>query len=519
MSGPTQPGRSVTGRLAPAVLLLPSLVGILLVLATTDRGAGVTPDSVYYLAAARNLLDGRGLSRFADAEGRYEPIVNWPPLYPLVLAAVGATGLDVLVAARWLSAALLGGTAFLVGLMVRRLCGGAWLAIVAALLTAVAIDMVKVHAMAWSEPPCIFFGLLGLLLIDRHIERPRRGLLVAGALSLACAFLARYAGLAYAAAGGLALLTLARKRFAARLADLLVFVVAAGVPMAAALVRNMVEASSATGRAFSLSPASVHERVHDALDTVTIWLFPEVVPWVVRLVLVGLVVGGGIAWYVRLRRRARAEGRVRPETPVSSLPVVLSMFVVLYLALVFAYAFLIFHLTLLDYRTLSSVFPPVVVLAFWLAGRGVRSARRARLAGVAYGLVCAMLSAVYLARAVLLVGDLRRAGLGYGRAEWVRSDVMQHVRELAADRPIYSNAPDAVYYFTERGASFVPKRGASAAELDALRARLEASHGVVVYFTNAPQSRFMPPDETAERLHLDVLVTTSDGVIYELAHE
>ena len=59
------------------------VAGVVLVLAVTGRyGAGLSQDSVDYVAAARNLLAGNG---YLTHEGR--PFVLWGPLLPTLLAA------------------------------------------------------------------------------------------------------------------------------------------------------------------------------------------------------------------------------------------------------------------------------------------------------------------------------------------------------------------------------------------------------------------------------------------------
>jgi uncharacterized membrane protein len=43
------------------VILILSLFGIPAILSITKNGAGISPDSVRYICAARNLLEGKGL--------------------------------------------------------------------------------------------------------------------------------------------------------------------------------------------------------------------------------------------------------------------------------------------------------------------------------------------------------------------------------------------------------------------------------------------------------------------------
>ncbi|MBN1917408.1 MAG: glycosyltransferase family 39 protein [Verrucomicrobia bacterium] len=513
------PGARPSRRRALGAAILCSVVGIALALVATSRGVGVSPDSVSYISGVRNLLDGHGLCRFPNASGQCAPIVNWPPLYPLMLAAVSATGLETLVAARWLSAVLFGATIFLVGLMARRLAAPTWLVFVAALSVATANDMVAVHAMAWSEPPCIFFGLLGILLLDRHLDRPRRLTLMAAAASLACAFLTRYAAFAYLMVGACALGLLGRRRFPARLVDLGLFAGVVGVPLAAALVRNVVVGGSATGRVMASQPILIPVQLGDGLNTASLWVLPQFVssPAVQALVL-GMLVAGAVAWHFWLRRRAAA-GSASTAESASSLPALLIALVVFHLALVIAYICFVFHGTPLNGRTLSPVFPAVVLLAVWMVARELRSPRQVRFVRIACVAACVLLVATYSVRAVRLAANLRYGGLCYGDDEWANADILRHVKALAVDRPIYSNSPDVVYFFTGRGASFTPRAEANEATLETMRAHLEATQGVVVYFEKGRQQGYMAPADLAGRLQLKLLVQAADGAIYESAGE
>ena len=83
--------------------------GVGLILFSTLHGAGISPDSAQYLAAARSVLDGAGL-----------PLGLWAPLYPVVLAWGETAGLDIFLRARLLNAVLLAANLLLVGLIIAR---------------------------------------------------------------------------------------------------------------------------------------------------------------------------------------------------------------------------------------------------------------------------------------------------------------------------------------------------------------------------------------------------------------
>ena len=66
------------------------------VVAASAKGLYASPDSVFYVGTARNLLDGVGFR----PPGALQPLGHFPPLFTLVIAAVGWLGLDPLDAGR-----------------------------------------------------------------------------------------------------------------------------------------------------------------------------------------------------------------------------------------------------------------------------------------------------------------------------------------------------------------------------------------------------------------------------------
>jgi len=63
------------------IIIIFSCVGSLFVIiSTSNYKAGLSPDSVEYLAAANNLLLGKGLLTYNGL-----PFTEWPPLYPILL--------------------------------------------------------------------------------------------------------------------------------------------------------------------------------------------------------------------------------------------------------------------------------------------------------------------------------------------------------------------------------------------------------------------------------------------------
>ena len=97
-------------------LILIGLFGIMgagiVILLTSPHGAGITPDTVSYVSAARSLADGHG---FLQYNGEY--LVFQPPLYPIILALIKITfSTDPLISAGYLNGLFFGLIVFISGL-------------------------------------------------------------------------------------------------------------------------------------------------------------------------------------------------------------------------------------------------------------------------------------------------------------------------------------------------------------------------------------------------------------------
>ena len=94
-----------------------SVVGATALLFSTRWGIGLSPDSVVYIASARNLLSGYGLS-VSFTTGEFLPLTHYPPLFSAGLAGLGLVGIDPLDGARWFNAMIFRAKIPLLGLVV-----------------------------------------------------------------------------------------------------------------------------------------------------------------------------------------------------------------------------------------------------------------------------------------------------------------------------------------------------------------------------------------------------------------
>ena len=177
-----------------------------------------TTDSLAYLDVAANLREGRGAVQSVVDFWRPavpDPLGLWPPLYPALVALLGATGVPLEAAARAIPLAGFAAFAFAFHALLAPALGRGLAALTTLLALATpGVGTIAVHA--WSEAPFLAFLTAGLALATGGAGSARSGAgrpVVAGLL-LGLAAITRHAGLplALAAAAVAVFVPAARRR-------------------------------------------------------------------------------------------------------------------------------------------------------------------------------------------------------------------------------------------------------------------------------------------------------------------
>jgi hypothetical protein len=156
-------------------LSLVSLIGFGFILIVTHRyGAGVSSDAARNLSAAESLLQGKG---FVDMTGA--PFVLWPPLYPMILAALSwLTSLSVFQVGTILNVILYPLNLWLCGWLFYLIFKEKWLyAIIGSLAILFSRSTLRIYANIASEPLFVTFMLIFLFAAARYIKDDSRSML------------------------------------------------------------------------------------------------------------------------------------------------------------------------------------------------------------------------------------------------------------------------------------------------------------------------------------------------------
>jgi hypothetical protein len=434
------------------LLILFALAGGGALLCATRWGLGLRSDSAVYVAAARNLLAGNGLS-WLSGGGEIRPMTLHAPLLSILLAGAAAMGFDVLAVARGLNAACLGPEVMLVGLLGRRMTRSAAFGLLAALVMAGTGEMLRVHAWLMSEPLFIVLTLAGILALLRYGEDRRRWWLGLGSIAFGLAALTRYGGMALPVAGALFLIVKPEIPWRRRALMLAV----ALTPPVAWMVRNLILTGQAGGRTFGVHLEVWPSLRDQALAIVLNWYAPlRLVDWIasrerLSAILVGLmclilVVLGGMLLNRKVRRVVAA------SPPLSGVMLVI-LCLLSYLGVTFFAALFSTPGADVDERVLSPVYP-----LLWLTlvgGLAWLWSRRQIALRVVVGLLIMLLVRNKLVYDYWTIRELSADGLGYASRAWQSSGT---IRQLESLNPgvIYTNDIAAIYLLAGRPSYLVP---------------------------------------------------------------
>lgn len=341
--------------------LVLAVVAAVLVVSHTPVGAALSMDSLYYLSTAGNILDGNGIAHSTHALSgpAFEATTLWPPLYPVLVAAI-----------KWV--AELAGTSDVVGIAVfnvlaliaslylvvriASLTASAQAGIVVAIALAISPSIQIVFTYAWSEVLFIPLSLAAYLGLQQYLfgdDSDRQRWLYAMVMLLGLATYARYVGLAFFSSTALAILLYGRGDRLQRLRTVVAVTLAYLAFLAPMLIRNLVETGSLSGGDRG-SPGNI---ALSDMGTLMWYLYLEFLNLPILIGAVVLATALGLAAWLLLRHR----GSSKQVTPTYSLSSIVVPFL-------FAFCYMAFLLISrsrqsidLDSRMLSVVVPFLLI--------------------------------------------------------------------------------------------------------------------------------------------------------------
>lgn len=420
-------------------------------LATSNYGAGLSPDSVGYIAAARQMATGIGAVLST-------PLPDQPPLYPALLAAFDYVfGIDPLSSAHIVNAVLFGLIVYLSQLLSLRLLKSSLaFALLGGASLLVCPPLVGVSLMAWSEPLFICFLLFYLILSGSYLAKAAVASLLLLSLSVALACLTRYIGVILILTGIVSIVAFSRTRPRIRIGHVVLFLLISALPIGLWVIRNYLLYGTFLGSRAS-SIFTFQENLGFAHSTVLSWYVPNSIAGHRSLLMLLSATIGFLAG------RSATNNWSKIRTRLSDLRLLL-------LVIIAYVGFLVVSSTIVAYdriddRLLSPVAVPITLLVLFFvytiltsAAEQCRSQRRANLF-LAFGVAMWLLYPTI--ETTRRIGDAVINGQGYSGKSWRTSQTIEYLRRnhtLASECVIYSNAPDALYILANMSAQYPPSK-------------------------------------------------------------
>jgi len=440
-------------------LILLSILGVALVFINTSTyGPGISSDGMEYLSAADSLTRGQGFTNFHG--GVY---ILWPPLYPLILAGLHAlTGLDTFVVGWILNALLLGATVFLAGVLL-RLCFPnrlVWAAL-GALLTLLFLSYLVNASNIASDPLFVVLVLAFFIACHRYLVTSSRQSLWLMLFLAAVAPLQRFLGVCVVAIGALAVFVRDRDQPLKAAARALAFGLAASLPILVWVIgRNYRLYGSLTGNR-ELDKAFVLENIAYCVRQMLRWFVPLSV--IDRLPLWTIPTLSLVVLFLLARRRHWSAFLKRltgsPHWPMLA-------FSAIYLVIIILTTITDDHFHPYDDRFQSIIFLPVLALLFSaLQDLVILPLQEYNFKLVKPVLV--ILFVVWLAYPLFTMGKYVQKSRQDGEAiynmynlrVYQESPVIHYLltHPLEPGAVIYSNDPEATYFFTREPVQLSPR--------------------------------------------------------------
>ena len=434
----------------PLLIVCIAGLGTAHILIRTDTdGAVIDGDSVCFLSVARNFLAGEGWRDFA---GR--PLVGWPPLFPLLLAALDGVGIDPVEGSRWVHAAAFGWIILAAGLYLHSHLRSRLLGLAATAIIAASLPLSHFMVRFLTEPLFVLLTLLALIQLAAFLNRGARTSLWWASVLTALAALTRYPGVALIGTGVLLLLGRRTPPLAARLKDALAFGTVSSVPLAGVLVHNWAVSGGLTGRK-EMSGQSLSDGLSQIVEVFGEWVVPPNTPDGVAYLL-WLVVGSvGLAAVVLgvPRMRSNSYRQVGPMLPFGGFAVAYLVFMIVVVPFTVHQA--------IDSRYLLPVYVPLLLAAVLLLDRFLSIEATGRIVAIR-----SVLTSLVLLGACAHIGfsvdrhlHITRQAWTAGTEEWMinsrfweESDILHYIRDNPINGRIFSDSPYLTWFWSRTAA-------------------------------------------------------------------
>lgn len=426
-------------------------IGTAIIIYATAISPWAFSDSTVYVWVARNLAFGLGLV-IQNTSGGYDPLIWFPPLYPVLISIPVLLGADAFQAARWINAICFGLLLAISSFAVLRISRSRLLGLAIVILLVVNPGFIKIFSGALSEPLFLVLTLTALVFISLAAETPNKDWLwILGGFLAGLTLLTRYLGAAVIVTAFIFSFGV-KGTWKERVRRLLNVALPSLIPAGAWLWLTNSLAGSVGGRHFEWSLSSLETAGHFFAG-----LWSEILAWVPYItrgsqvispqgkLFLGLLILFGVFFgFQRFGQKTPDQAEYRK---LSIWIAIWFTFSVFYLAIHLVSYMVVIEKPDTDFRLFIPVlFAWIIILIFILAL--FRSFIKAQIPVVVTVMLVLIIYASYFGnRTIDYVQDMHQNGWGYTSRYWQESHLLFEAGKLGQDSKIYSNDPALILLY------------------------------------------------------------------------
>ena len=486
--------------------LVAAIAGAVFIFILTHyHGVGISPDSVSYSGTARNLCEGKWLVDFDE-----NALIIFPAGYPVFLGSMSMLSkIDVLALAPFINALLVGIVIFIYGCIIERFYkSNRWYKLAILSIIPISYTILDVYTMLWSETFFMALLVFFLVFLRKYLSNPTLLNLMLPSIFTAIACDTRIAGISILGTGILLIVLQYQIPFLKKALHLALYGCTSMVLLVANLLHNQAETGTFTGiRQPSTTPLLTNIQYFG--DTLLQWFQLPNLPDAISITIgITVILTLGIVFLIRFFWLEKQ----------SAFETILLAFCLTYLFFILITS-TISRYEKINNRLLSPAFIPLLLSISFYIPQLINKIKTKSLRIIPIGIVaCLFLLLQYhqVKAARELQVQNKESGIpGYTEQEWQESDMVQFIKfkkdYFQSDKPIYSNANDAVYFYNPAlSAQDLPE---PAHTVD-LKDYHEANPNYIIWFTNDFDNKsIMRLEEIAKFRQLDTLVKLDDGLI------
>jgi len=470
---------------------------------TRHSGIGISPDSVEYISVARNFRDGRGLTSFDQM-----PMVDFPCFYPLFLWLVmSVTHSDPLLFAPVLNGLLFAIYIYTCGSLMNGFAfPSKWYKRIMLSCFLLSPCLLEIYSMVWSETLFLLFFLLFMISVSHYFQTHSINRLLLMALIAGLACITRYAGISFLFTGGLVLLMDPRLSKLRKLAHLTIFTVISFSFLAINLARNFLVGGYLTGqRQRGVTP--LHKNIYYYGTVLSEWMpvfkKNDSIALLTGIACLALITAVFLLWIARRFPVHTHEGTAIVFTWVYSFFMVLSA----------TYS----RFQQLDSRLLSPLFVPLLwTLSFWMVPFLIKLNGWKKMLAIAS---CILLLGGFQTKQLMTdyetYDGVKDAGIpGYTEDPWPNSPMVNFIKKnpeiFLPGLARYSNAGDAVYFFTGLSCELLPQK---VFPLE-VRSFYAEENLYLIWFNDIVNPDLLSLPDILQHKKMDIIWQFPDGTVY-----